>query len=153
MFNTKEFKNLIVAFLSFFKLNKNCFTPSRAGSAKGKTEDVEAFKRDLQNKLTQIVSQITKEEEEYRVEQNIHRQASHCVFVRPVYSHTFVVLMLSGVFQVEEELIILESKASPVEGITKENMETRVSQISLNLCFLLFCYLGNLLLSEPKFLP
>uniref|UniRef100_A0A3Q7J055 Uncharacterized protein n=1 Tax=Solanum lycopersicum TaxID=4081 RepID=A0A3Q7J055_SOLLC len=97
-------------------------------SAKGKTEDVEAFKRDLQNKLTQIVSQITKEEEEYRVEQNIHRQ-------------------------VEEELIILESKASPVEGITKENMETRVSQISLNLCFLLFCYLGNLLLSEPKFLP
>lgn len=96
MFNTKEFKNLIVAFLSFFKLNKNCFTPSRAGSAKAKAEDAEAFKGDLQNKLAQIVSQITKEEEEYQVEQNIHRQASHCVFVRPVYSYTIVLLMLSG---------------------------------------------------------
>lgn len=96
MFNSKEFKNSIVAFLSFFKLNKNCFTPSRAGPAKAKGEDAEAFKRELQSQLAQIVSQITKEEEEYQIEQNIHRQASHCVFVRPVCSHTFLLLMLSG---------------------------------------------------------
>lgn len=93
MFNSKEFKSSIVAFPSFFKLNNNCFTPSRTGPAKAKAEDAEAFKRDLHNKLAQIVSQITKEEEECQVEQNIHRQASHFVFVRPVCSHTFLLLM------------------------------------------------------------
>ncbi|XP_004233696.3 uncharacterized protein [Solanum lycopersicum] len=79
--------------------NDDCSTSaSKPGSAKAKAEDAEAFKGDLQNKLAQIVSQITKEEEEYQVEQNIHRQ-------------------------VAEELNILESKASLIEGITKENME------------------------------
>ncbi|MCE0482473.1 hypothetical protein HAX54_041270 [Datura stramonium] len=95
----------------FFKLKKNCFTPSQAGPAKAKAEDVEAFNRDLQNKLAQIVSQITKEEEEFQAEQDIHRQASYCVFVRPL----------------EEELSILERKVSLIEGITKENMEMQES--------------------------
>ncbi|XP_006338787.1 uncharacterized protein [Solanum tuberosum] len=77
--------------------NDNCSeSASMPGPAKAKGEDAEAFKRELQSKLAQIVSQITKEEEEYQVEQNIHRQASHCVFVRPVCSHTFLLLMLSG---------------------------------------------------------
>ncbi|KAG5624317.1 hypothetical protein H5410_009535 [Solanum commersonii] len=103
--------------ISFFKLNKNCFTPSRAGPAKAKGEDAEAFKRELQSQLAQIVSQITKEEKEYQIEQNIHRQASHCVFVRPENCDQ------CGVFQIEEELNNLERKASLIEGITKENME------------------------------
>ncbi|XP_016465663.1 uncharacterized protein LOC107788503 isoform X1 [Nicotiana tabacum] len=80
--------------------NDNCSDSASnpAGPAKAKGEDAEAVKRDLQNKLAQIVSQITKEEEEYQVEQNIHSQ-------------------------LEEELNILERKASLIEGITKENME------------------------------
>ncbi|XP_016561461.1 uncharacterized protein LOC107860580 [Capsicum annuum] len=78
--------------------NDNCSdSASNPGPAKAKAEDVEAFKRD-QNKLAQIVSQITKEEKEYQVEQNIHRQ-------------------------LEEELSILERKASLIEEITKENKE------------------------------
>ncbi|TMW84060.1 hypothetical protein EJD97_025882 [Solanum chilense] len=83
---------------SIFRYDDCSTSASKPGSAKAKAEDAEAFKGDLQNKLAQIVSQITKEEEEYQVEQNIHRQ-------------------------VAEELNILESKASLIEGITKENME------------------------------
>ncbi|XP_055804286.1 uncharacterized protein LOC129873256 [Solanum dulcamara] len=79
--------------------NDNCSElASKPGPAKAKAEDAEAFKRDLHNKLAQIVSQITKEEEECQVEQNIHRQ-------------------------LEEELSLLERKASLIEGLTKENME------------------------------
>ncbi|KAL3378778.1 hypothetical protein AABB24_004616 [Solanum stoloniferum] len=79
--------------------NDNCSeSASKPGPAKAKGEDAEAFKRELQSQLAQIVSQITKEEEEYQVEQNIHRQ-------------------------IEEELNNLERKASLIEGITKENME------------------------------
>ncbi|XP_016509297.1 uncharacterized protein LOC107826783 isoform X2 [Nicotiana tabacum] len=79
--------------------NDNCSeSASKPGPAKAKAEDAEAVKRDLQNKLAQIVFQITKEEEEYQVEQNIHTQ-------------------------LQEELNILERKASLIEGITKENME------------------------------
>ncbi|CAN4082530.1 unnamed protein product [Withania somnifera] len=81
---------------SIFRNDSN--SASKPGRAKAKAEDAEALERDLQNELAQIVSQITKEEEEYQVEQNIHRQ-------------------------VEEELSVLERKASLLEGITKENME------------------------------
>ncbi|CAN4079308.1 unnamed protein product [Withania somnifera] len=77
-------------------INRNCFVPSQASRGKAKAEDAEAFERDLQNELAQI-----------QVEQNIHRQASYFVSVTPV----------------EEELSILERKASLIEAITKENME------------------------------
>ncbi|KAJ8546290.1 hypothetical protein K7X08_018873 [Anisodus acutangulus] len=79
--------------------NDNCSeSASKSGLEKTRAEDAETFKIDLQNELAQIVSQITKEEEKYQVEQNIHTQ-------------------------VEEELSLLERKASQIEGITKENME------------------------------
>ncbi|XP_060193064.1 uncharacterized protein LOC132622470 isoform X2 [Lycium barbarum] len=79
--------------------NDNCSeSASKSGPAKAKAEDAEAFKRDLQNKLAEIISHISKEEQEYQVEQNIHRQ-------------------------VQEELSILERKASLIEEITKENMK------------------------------
>lgn len=50
------------------------------GLEKSNEEETELAKRDLENKLAQLDSQITMEEEEYKTMQNVHKQVQDFSF-------------------------------------------------------------------------
>ncbi|GMP29097.1 hypothetical protein CsSME_00004360 [Camellia sinensis var. sinensis] len=77
----------------------HCDFLPKAGQKLSDAEDPEVSRRDLDNKIAEIISQTTVEEQECQAEQTIHKQV------------------------VQEELIDLERKVFLMESIMKESIE------------------------------
>ncbi|KAL7232450.1 hypothetical protein ACSBR2_010473 [Camellia fascicularis] len=97
--NGNDIQNLVDKDIKSLTLIIHCDFLPKAGQKLSDAENPEVSRRDLDNKIAEIYSQTTVEEQECQAEQTIHKQV------------------------VQEELIDLERKVFLMESIMKESIE------------------------------
>ncbi|XP_019161476.1 PREDICTED: uncharacterized protein LOC109158111 [Ipomoea nil] len=107
----EEIRKLYESIALAFSQDNFSQTTSHSGLEKSNEEETELAKRDLENKLAQLDSQITMEEEEYKTMQNMHKQVQEelCMVERRA-------LLMDATMKVSAELLELNKQSSFLEN-------------------------------------